>query len=59
VAEDDPDAEGLAAEAVQLASKQGRLSEAADLLEQAIVRLPRLKEKYESQLRLWRRGIAM
>lgn len=57
--EDDPDAEGMAAEAVKLASKQGRLSEAADLLEQAIIRLPRLKGQYESQLKLWRRGIAM
>jgi serine/threonine-protein kinase len=59
VAEKGSDAEGLAAEAVQLASKQGRLSEAADLLEQAIIAQPQLKERYESQLKLWRRGIAM
>lgn len=53
------DAEEMAAEAVRLARQQGRLAEAADMLEEAIIRLPRLREKYESQIKLWRRGIAM
>jgi hypothetical protein len=55
----DRDAEQRAADAVRLARESGRLGEAADMLEEAIMRLPQLREKYEAQLKLWRRGVAM
>jgi hypothetical protein len=35
------------------------LMEAADLLEEAIVKNAALREKYEYKLKLWRRGISM
>jgi hypothetical protein len=33
--------------------------EAADLLEEALNKCPRLRDEYEYQLKLWRRGIAL
>jgi serine/threonine-protein kinase len=56
---DSDPADGMAAEALRLAQERGRLTEAADLMEEAINRSPRLRDKYEARLRLWRRGIAM
>lgn len=41
------------------AQKQGRLSEAADLMEEAFNKSPDLRSKHERQVRLWRCGIAM
>jgi serine/threonine-protein kinase len=49
----------LVERALQLASQSGGLSEAADLLEEAIGKAPDLREKYEAKLHLWRRGICM
>jgi serine/threonine-protein kinase len=37
----------------------GRLAEAADLMEEAFNKLPALRDKYSRQVRLWRCGIAM
>jgi len=42
-----------------LAKTPGKLTEAADLMEQALTQSPDLRERYESILRLWRKGIAM
>lgn len=53
------DAEKMVREALRLASSPGRLTAAADLLEEALNRDASLRERYESQLLLWRRGICM
>lgn len=44
-------------EAMQIAQNPTELTRAADLLEEAISKDPGLFEGYESQLRLWRKGI--
>lgn len=44
-------------EAIQIAQDPMKLTLAADLLEEAISKDPRLRERYESQLQLWRKGI--
>jgi serine/threonine-protein kinase len=44
-------------EALEVARDPLRLSAAADLLEEAISKDPTLRENYESQLQLWRKGI--
>lgn len=44
-------------EAVQIAQDPTKLTLAADLLEEAISKDPALRERYESQLQLWRKGI--
>jgi serine/threonine-protein kinase len=41
------------------ARAMGRLSEAADLMEEAFNKSPELRVKHEKQVRLWRCGIAM
>jgi serine/threonine-protein kinase len=41
------------------ARKAGRLSEAADLMEEAFNKSPELRIKHEHQVKLWRRGITM
>ena len=46
-------------DALAASKKPGRLMSAADLLEEAINKDPDLREQYESQLKLWRRGICM
>lgn len=48
-----------AEKALALAQQFSTLSEAADLMEEAIIEWPPLREKYEYQLSLWRRGIVM
>lgn len=40
-------------------SERGRLAEAADLMEEAFNRSVALREKFESRVKLWRRGISM
>jgi len=55
--ENDP--ETLAAEAMKIARDPRKLMEAADLLEEAMIRQSGLREKYEYQLKLWRRGIVI
>jgi serine/threonine protein kinase len=39
--------------------KQGRLADAADLMEEAFNRSPDLRHKYAHQVRLWRCGVSM
>jgi serine/threonine-protein kinase len=50
-------AEKMIAEALELSSVAGRLFEAADLLEEALNKSPKLRDKYDYQLLLWRKGI--
>jgi serine/threonine-protein kinase len=52
-------AEAMARDALALARDSGRLSEAADLMEEAFNRWPDLRQQYERQVKVWRRGIAM
>jgi serine/threonine-protein kinase len=49
----------LADKAVKLARIHGKVSEAADLMEEALTKSPDLRERYESSLQLWRKGIVM
>jgi eukaryotic-like serine/threonine-protein kinase len=49
----------LVERAIRKSQEPGSLTEAADLLEQAIGQDSSLGERYESRLRLWRRGISM
>lgn len=44
-------------EALQIAQDPTRLMSAADLLEEAISKDPTLRERYDAQLQLWRKGI--
>ena len=55
----DSNPETMATEAMRLSRDPTKLVEAADLLEQAIMRRSDLREKYEYQLKLWRRGIVI
>jgi serine/threonine-protein kinase len=56
---DNRDARSKAQEALRLAREAGRLIEAADLMEEAFIDSPPLREQYENRVRLWRRGVAM
>jgi serine/threonine-protein kinase len=49
----------MAAQAMELARDAGTLGEAADLMEEAFNKWPELRERFEYQLRIWRRGISM
>jgi eukaryotic-like serine/threonine-protein kinase len=49
----------LAAKAVELAQTPGRLNDAADLMEEAFNKLPKLRSEYQGRVKLWRRGISM
>lgn len=51
-------AEQMARQAIDL-KKQGRLSDAADVMEEAFNKWPDLRHKYAPQVRLWRCGISM
>jgi eukaryotic-like serine/threonine-protein kinase len=51
-------AEKMINEALNLSQDAGKLIEAADLMEEALNKSPKLRDKYEYQLQLWRRGIA-
>lgn len=46
-------------DAIAASKRPGGLGSAADLLEEAINKAPELRDQYESQLKLWRRGICM
>jgi serine/threonine-protein kinase len=48
-----------AEQALQLAKQASRLMEAADMMEEALNEWPELREKYQYQLSLWRRGLIM
>ncbi len=49
----------LAKMAIKKAKDEGRLFEAADMMEEAFNKSPTLREKYAQQVRLWRCGISM
>ena len=49
----------MASKALELAKSPASLTLAADMLEEALSRSPPLRDEYESQLRLWRRGVCM
>jgi serine/threonine protein kinase len=51
-------AEQMALQSIEL-KKQGRLSDAADVMEEAFNKWPDLRHKYAPQVRLWRCGISM
>ena len=53
------DAQELARQAIRIAKENGVLMEAADLMEEAFNKSPSLRQKYASQVRLWRCGISM
>lgn len=55
----DDRARGLVRQAEALARTPGRLSPAADLLEEAIGLSPRLRERHLPTLVLWRKGVVM
>ncbi|MDD5200529.1 MAG: serine/threonine-protein kinase [Terrimicrobiaceae bacterium] len=52
------EAEDMAKQALGL-KKQGKLAEAADLMEEAFNKSPDLRDRYAHQVRLWRCGISM
>jgi serine/threonine-protein kinase len=54
---DEAKAREMVAQAIQLARQRSKLPEAADLMEQALNKWPALREEYEQQLQLWRRGV--
>ena len=49
----------MTGEAVRMARDSGQLMKAADLMEEAFNKWPPLREEYEYQVQLWRRGVAM
>jgi serine/threonine-protein kinase len=55
---DQGEAENMARQAI-LIKKQGKLADAADLMEEAFNKWPSLRAKYANQVRLWRCGISM
>jgi serine/threonine protein kinase len=55
---DQGEAEKMAKQAILL-KNQGRLGEAADIMEEAFNKWPSLRGKYADQVRLWRCGISM
>lgn len=56
--QNEDEARQMVAEAMGLAKQAGRLTDAARMLEAACDQSPALREEYEDQLSLWRRGIA-
>lgn len=52
-------AQRLAAEALELARHPASLAEAADRMEEAVTRSPRLRDQHMAKLLLWRRGVMM
>jgi hypothetical protein len=52
------EAERMAKVAFDL-KKSGKLHDAADLMEEAFNKWPELRERYASQVKLWRCGISM
>jgi eukaryotic-like serine/threonine-protein kinase len=52
------EAEGMARKALEL-KKEGRLADAADIMEEAFNKWPDLRDKYAHQVRLWRCGVSM
>jgi hypothetical protein len=48
----------MAKRAISL-KKEGKLADAADLMEEAFNKSPDLRDRYSHQVRLWRCGISM
>jgi serine/threonine-protein kinase len=55
---DEQSARTMIREALQLAKSVGKLNEAADLMEEAFNKWPRLRADYEYKVTIWRKGIA-
>ncbi len=49
----------LVRQAIEKARREGRLMEAADMMEEAFNKSPSLRQKYASQVKLWRCGVSM
>ncbi len=58
-AADEEQAEALVRRALRIATEQGNLNEAADIMEDAFNKWPSLRDKYATKVTLWRRGIQM
>lgn len=58
LSQNDEHGDQMARQAIDF-KKQGRLSEAADLMEEAFNKSPNLRQKYAPQVKLWRCGISM
>lgn len=56
---DKEEGQNLARLAMKKAKEEGRLLEAADIMEEAFNKSPSLRKKYSNQVRLWRCGISM
>ncbi len=56
---DPADGERLVSLAISKAKTEGKLFEAADLMEEAFNKAPLLRQKYAERVRLWRCGISM
>ncbi|MGH6816112.1 MAG: serine/threonine-protein kinase [Hyphomicrobiaceae bacterium] len=56
---DEAGAQRLADEAIRLTRFPGKLNEAADLMEDAFKKSPALRDRYEYQIQLWRKGVVM
>jgi serine/threonine-protein kinase len=56
---DQEEGQHLARLAMKKAKDEGRLFEAADIMEEAFNKSPSLRQKYANQVRLWRCGISM
>lgn len=56
---DQEEAQRLARKALKQAKEEGRLFDAADLMEEAFNKSPSLRQRYANQVRLWRCGISM
>jgi serine/threonine-protein kinase len=56
---DEQQAQTMAKDAIAMSRQLGKLSVAADLMEEAFNQWPNLRKQYEYQLQLWRKGIAM
>lgn len=57
-----PDERGatiMADQALSLAQVPGKLIEAADLMEEALKKSPSLRDRFEYQIQIWRRGMIM
>lgn len=57
--QDGPVAVELVRRALRAARVEGRLADAADLMEEAFNLQPGLREKYASRVKLWRAGVSM
>ncbi len=57
--EDDAEAQKIVKAAIRLAREEGKLMEAADLMEDAFNKAPGLREKNATRVKLWRAGISM